>query len=289
MDERERAQGKEEEGEGNRDMWERIKEDSLILFPEPWTQRISFASSKSSAWRAKAARVPWCASRAQTPISSSMLSMLVRASPLLVSAPEVHRAARQTSSTITLTVNIGAAGIIFPLIDTADQAAHAVSLCRYPYAGGARSLSPSALIAGLNDGAPAGTTHERVADRNVAVIVQIESALAIDNLGAIASVPGVDCLMLGPGDLRISLGLPSKKVGEFEDEKFEVALGRLLEVGEQVGVPLMTVAYKVAARNREWMRRFGVLVTSADLMALVKGMSGELVECRRALGMGEGS
>lgn len=79
---------------------------------------------------------------------------------------------------LTWTVFTGAAGIIFPHIDTPEDAAIAVSKCRYAYSGGDRSLSPSALIAGVTDIAPPGKSHLHVADENIAVIVQIESQVS---------------------------------------------------------------------------------------------------------------
>jgi 2-keto-3-deoxy-L-rhamnonate aldolase RhmA len=39
-------------------------------------------------------------------------------------------------------------------------------------------------------------------------VVQIETAAGLENAGAIAAVPGVDCLLVGPGDLSQSLGVP---------------------------------------------------------------------------------
>ena len=72
----------------------------------------------------------------------------------------------------------GAAGIIFPQVDTVAQAEAAVQKVRYAYSGGERSLSPLALVHGITDVAPEGWTAETIADRNVAVICQIESAVS---------------------------------------------------------------------------------------------------------------
>lgn len=71
----------------------------------------------------------------------------------------------------------GAAGIVFPQIDTAAEAAIAVKKVRYAYGGGTRSLSPIALLNGITNLAPPGHTAETIADRNVAVICQIESVV----------------------------------------------------------------------------------------------------------------
>jgi 2-keto-3-deoxy-L-rhamnonate aldolase RhmA len=73
---------------------------------------------------------------------------------------------------------IGAGGIIFPHIDTPEQAAEAVTKCRYAYSGGDRSLAPAVLVPGATDVAPPGSSHELVADKNIAVIIQIESPVS---------------------------------------------------------------------------------------------------------------
>lgn len=76
----------------------------------------------------------------------------------------------------------GAASIVFPHIDTPDQAAEAVSKCRYASSGGDRSLSTCTLIAGVTDLAPPGSSHTRVADAHIAVICQIESSVGLPPL-----------------------------------------------------------------------------------------------------------
>jgi 4-hydroxy-2-oxoheptanedioate aldolase len=72
----------------------------------------------------------------------------------------------------------GAAGIIFPQVDTPAQAEAAVYKVRHAYSGGNRSISPLALYDGLTNLAPPGWTSETIADRNIAVICQIESAVS---------------------------------------------------------------------------------------------------------------
>lgn len=73
----------------------------------------------------------------------------------------------------------GAAGIVFPHVETAKQARAVVARTKYSSFGGTRSLSPFAHIAGITDGAPPGCSHESVADEHIAVICQIESAVSI--------------------------------------------------------------------------------------------------------------
>lgn len=81
----------------------------------------------------------------------------------------------EKSNQILTRFNTGAAGIVFPHVDTAEQAEEAVKLVRYPCSGGHRSLAPATLIPGKTDMAPPGSSPEQVADNNIAVICQIES------------------------------------------------------------------------------------------------------------------
>ncbi len=97
-------------------------------------------------------------------------------------------------------LDAGADLVIVPQIDTAEQAAAAVQACFYPPIGG-RSWGPFSVLWNGTTVAPEAA--------NVAVrcAVMIESAQALDNIDAIATVPGVGLLFVGPFDLSLSLGL----------------------------------------------------------------------------------
>jgi 2-keto-3-deoxy-L-rhamnonate aldolase RhmA len=195
----------------------------------------------------------------------------------VVRVPDAH------SHLLTHALDAGAAGIIFPHIDTPEEAAFAVSKCKYACSGGERSLSPCALIAGATDMAPNGSSHERVADENIAVICQIESKLALDNAEAIAAIAGVNCLMLGPSDLRLSLGLPSKRFEELDHPLFLRAVDQLVSVSEKYQKPLMTVAFKVSAKSDSWIKKFTMLMTSADIISVANGHRQDLTTMKQLL------
>jgi 2-keto-3-deoxy-L-rhamnonate aldolase RhmA len=106
----------------------------------------------------------------------------------------------------------GALGIIFPHVDTPEQAKRCADACRFPPAG-RRSL-PGGLP--QLHFAPVPVT-EAVALANAAtlVVVMLETPQAIANAEAIAAVPGVDALLIGSNDLCAELGIP----GQFGHEK----------------------------------------------------------------------
>ncbi|OJJ30831.1 hypothetical protein ASPWEDRAFT_175935 [Aspergillus wentii DTO 134E9] len=172
------------------------------------------------------------------------------------------------SHLVTHALDAGAAGIIFPHVDTPDQAAEAVRKSRYACSGGDRSLAPSALIPSIAQLAPPGTSYQQVADNNIAVICQIESPTGIENAEAIATTPGVDLLMLGPGDLRLAMGLPSTPVGGKEDPCFVRAVNHLVQVSRDSGTPCMAISFKVNTPP-EWMAGFSVLCDCADLHSVM--------------------
>jgi 4-hydroxy-2-oxoheptanedioate aldolase len=99
-------------------------------------------------------------------------------------------------------LDLGADGILVPYINTAEEAAHAISCAKYPMAGTRsvyfpqRSMNKAGLLG------YAGSAND-----NVIVALQVETADCIENIEAIAALPGVDMLFLGQNDLCMSMGL----------------------------------------------------------------------------------
>jgi 4-hydroxy-2-oxoheptanedioate aldolase len=98
-------------------------------------------------------------------------------------------------------LDLGAAGVILPLIDNAAEAARAVEACRYP-PHGRRSYGPirAEFVAG-------SAALDDLAD-DALCFAMIETREGLDNLDEIAATPGLDGLYIGPSDLSIALGLP---------------------------------------------------------------------------------
>lgn len=105
-------------------------------------------------------------------------------------------------ATLLWALDLGAAGLVVPHVDTAAQAETVVRNARFR--NGARGFSNSARF-----GRYGTTTIEdamKIGDA-AEIFCQIESAKAVENAAAIAAVPGVAGLLIGRADLALSMGL----------------------------------------------------------------------------------
>jgi 2-keto-3-deoxy-L-rhamnonate aldolase RhmA len=100
---------------------------------------------------------------------------------------------------INRALDIGAHGVIVPLVNSKEDAEKAVYAARYSPKGG-RSWGPRRVA--LRD-----PEYTETADKEVMVIPQIESKIAVDRIDEILSVEGLDAIFVGPFDLSMSLGV----------------------------------------------------------------------------------
>ena len=103
--------------------------------------------------------------------------------------------------TVKRVLDAGAQSLMFPFIQNADDAQRAVSYTRYP-PDGVRG------VAAVHRASRQGTVanYHRNAATELCVVLQIETLAALEQLPAIAAVPGVDSLFIGPADLSASMG-----------------------------------------------------------------------------------
>ena len=122
----------------------------------------------------------------------------------------------------------GARGIMYPRCESAAEAAELVRWAKFPPLG-ERGLD------GIGPDNPFGLTpaaeYVAQANRETFLIAQIESPAALDQAPAIAAVPGIDFLMLGPGDYSCSLGL----AGQVRHADVSAAQQRLRAAAETAG------------------------------------------------------
>ena len=118
--------------------------------------------------------------------------------------PSIIRVACNDPTLIKKTLDLGPDGIMIPMVESASEAAMAVSACRYPPRGIRGAAHPVARASSY------GLDHSYLArceqDTEFLVILQIETEAAVGCISEIAAVDGVDCLMVGPTDLSASVG-----------------------------------------------------------------------------------
>jgi 2-keto-3-deoxy-L-rhamnonate aldolase RhmA len=151
--------------------------------------------------------------------------------PLAVAAerhgcPVVYRVRANRADLIKAALDVGIDGLMVPMVESPDEAAAVVSAAKYPSAG-RRGIGPWRASNYFQD----FQGYLASANDRTAVIVQIESAAAVERAAQIAAVPGIDALFVGPADLSGSLGVP---VGELQPPLVE-ALKRVVAAGRVAG------------------------------------------------------
>jgi len=145
---------------------------------------------------------------------------------------------------IARALDVGALGVMVPMVGTADEAKYIVSCTRYPPVG-----RRGAAFGFAHDDYQPGdvvATMAALHDRTL-VIPQIETAEGLANVDAIAAVPGVDALWLGHFDLSNFLGIP----GQFKHPTFLAAVERIVAA---CGAHGKTAAF--LATDDDWARDF---------------------------------
>lgn len=128
-------------------------------------------------------------------------------------------------------LDLGASGIIIPMVQTAGKAHDAVAATRYPPEG-VRGWGPRRAS---RYGRISGPTVAEAANRSVLVVVQIEHIDAVRNLDEILTVPGIDAIYFGTSDLALSMGLAPEAPHPSLDEAIATVIQKARQRGVCVG------------------------------------------------------
>ncbi len=163
-------------------------------------------------------------------------------------------------------LDCGAAGIVIPDVETAEQAAEAVSRCRFP------PLGRRSVVSGwpsFGPGPPAGLSPAEAmaaADAATVVACMIESRSGLANLDEIAAVDGVDVLHVGCNDLAADLGIP----GAYTDPRMTEAIASVVEACRRRGRFAGLGGDRDPARQAGWVKagmRFLTIGSDAGYLA----------------------
>ncbi|HEX4906683.1 MAG TPA: aldolase/citrate lyase family protein [Acidimicrobiales bacterium] len=129
-------------------------------------------------------------------------------------------------------LDIGATALLIPMVSSAEQATELVRATRYPPAG-IRGVG-SAFARAARWGRAAG--YLDTADGGITLLVQVETAIALDQIEAIAGVDGVDGIFVGPADLAASMGHLGQADHPEVVDRVTDAIQRIVAAGTPAGV-----------------------------------------------------
>jgi 2-keto-3-deoxy-L-rhamnonate aldolase RhmA len=172
-------------------------------------------------------------------------------------------------------LDAGAATVLFPFVQNAEEARRAVAATRYP---------PQGMrgMAGMGRASKFGTVpnYLTTANKMMGVIVQLETPQAVAQLDAIAAVEGVDAIFLGPADLSASMGHVGQLTHPAVMDLMTQAARRCAELkmpcGTVGGTPEVVAQYRAAG--------FSFLAIASDLGLLMRSAQAALTAMRTASG-----
>lgn len=135
------------------------------------------------------------------------------------------------SVTIKRYLDIGAQTLLIPMVDTPEQAQALVDATRYAPNGirGMATMTRAARWARVPN-------YIGRAREEICLIPQIETATAMDNIGKIAAIDGIDAVFIGPTDLSASMGYPGQASHPEVVAAVEKGIRTILDAGKPAGI-----------------------------------------------------
>jgi 2-keto-3-deoxy-L-rhamnonate aldolase RhmA len=154
-------------------------------------------------------------------------------------------------------LDLGARGVMIPMVESAEQARSIVQACRYPPVG-----RRGAAFGFAQDDYRGGDVADKIrrAHERTLVVAQIETERGLDQVEAIAAVDGIDVLWVGHFDLSNFLGIPAK----FDDPRFDEAMRRVAKAAKANGKVAGFMATDVAWIDRVREMGYTMIAVGTD-------------------------
>ena len=185
--------------------------------------------------------------------------------------PTVVRVESAARIRIGRVLDLGAAGVMLPRMDTAEEVRQAARHLRYPPAGdrGVATYNRACRF-GLDPGALARANAE------VLGVVQVESASAVEQVDQVAAIDGVDVLFVGPQDLSHNLGVPGDLQAPAYLAAVERVRGAAARHGKACGLLVRDGAAAAARQADGWT----FVAIGSDTTLLAAAVAAELGRAR---------
>jgi 2-keto-3-deoxy-L-rhamnonate aldolase RhmA len=187
-------------------------------------------------------------------------------------AAPVVRVRSLNADDVKFVMDSGAAGIMFPYVANAQEAARAVSLIKYPPTG----VRGVAQVIRATDYGRHWQKYLAEANEKSLVVVQIETPDAVLQAEDMAAVPGVDVLFIGPMDLSVNMGHP----GDFTQPLFLQHLQTVVNACEKHGKTAGILSRPELVEQHKALG-FRFIALGSDASAIMQGMTQNLAALRR--------
>ncbi len=167
------------------------------------------------------------------------------------------------SDAIGRVIDYGAAGVMAPMIDTADEAASFIQALRYPPEG-TRGLTRSSRACRYGRDF---NNYFQQANKSMTAIAQIETASGVANADAIAAVDGVDVLFIGHSDLSLNLNCFEQQDLPVMQAAEDAVLSACARHGKRAGM-LMKAGMSIDHYRR---KGFSIIALGSDVGCLKQG------------------
>ena len=118
-------------------------------------------------------------------------------------------------------------------------------------------------------------------NRDNLLIINVESVPALNRLGELLAVPGIDAVLIGPHDLSCSLGIPE----QYDHPRFEEAVSRIFRTARARGIAAGIHCWVGVERFVKWADvGLNFIVYSADILAMRDKLTADVQEMKRQLG-----
>lgn len=144
----------------------------------------------------------------------------------------IVRCVEGNTALIKQLLDIGVQTLLVPMVETAEQAEQLVRAVRYP-PHGVRGLGTSLARAARWNQVPG---YLKKANDEICLIVQVETASAMENLDAILQVEGVDGVFIGPSDLSASMGYIGDAGNPVVVDTINKGLNKIRDAGKYAGL-----------------------------------------------------
>ena len=187
--------------------------------------------------------------------------------PTIVRVPskEYHHIARAA--------DMGAEGIMLPMVNSAEEARHILNCMKYPpdgQRGAAFQVAHDRYVPGVP------LEKMRAANRHTLFVAQIETAAGVENADEIAATPGVDVLWVGHFDLSNSLGIP----GEFDHPEFIAATDAVIKACKKHGKSAGRLVPTITDSIELYKYGFDFISYSGDVWAFFGAINNAVNEIR---------